>query len=120
MPSQLVNNYQHLKLLSSSGSSSILLGLFGPANDGSTILPNVGNYLPVEYFYILENLNLQRFRCNNLKSCKVPWSLKAGVGVDTYLIVHSVDCSSNWRYTYNFSVEFKFISKIEVRIFLFV
>jgi hypothetical protein len=95
MPRQLANNYKHLKLSSSSGSSSILLGLFGPTNEGSTILPNVSNNLPVENFYILEDLNLQGYRCNKLKSCKVPWSLKAGVWVETYLIVHSEYCSSN-------------------------
>jgi hypothetical protein len=50
MPRQLVNNYQHLQLSSSSGSSSILLGLFGPENEGSTILPNVGTYLPSKIF----------------------------------------------------------------------
>jgi len=119
MPRQLINNYQHLKP-SSSDSSSILLGLFGPANEGSTILPNVDNYLTVENFCILEDLNLQRCRCNKLKSCKVPWSLKARVGLETYLIVLSEYCSSNWRYTHNLSVEFNFISKINVHIFLFV
>lgn len=72
MPPQLVNNYQHLKLSSSLGSSSILLGLFVPENEGSTILPTVGTYLPVENFYILEYLNHQRYRCNKLKSCEVP------------------------------------------------
>jgi hypothetical protein len=81
-----------------------------------TILPNVGNYLPVEHFYVIENLNLQRYRCNNFKSSKHPWSLKAGDGVETHLIVHSADRSNNWRYMYNFSVEFK----IEVRVFPFV
>jgi hypothetical protein len=58
-------------------------------------LPNVGNHSLVENFDILENLNLQEYLCNNLKSFKVPWSLKAGVGVETYLIVHSAYCSSN-------------------------
>jgi hypothetical protein len=120
MSPQLVNNYQHIKLSTSLGSSSILLGLFGRENVGSTILPTPGTYLHVENFSNLEDLNHQRYRCNKLKSCQVPWSLKAGLGVEAYLIVHSEYCSSNWRYTHNFSVKFKFISKINVLIFLFV